>query len=76
LPERPRPPAIDLQYLGYVQGNDKIYNALVIRGDDSFLARSGEIIFHYYKVGSIQPAGVQVTDLRFNNTETIALTEK
>ena len=76
LPERPRPPAIDLKYLGYVQGNDKIYNALVIRGDDSFLARTGEIIFHYYKVGTIQPAGVQVTDLRFNNTQTIALTEK
>jgi hypothetical protein len=75
-PERPKPPAIDLKYLGYVQGNDRIYNALVIRGDDSFLARTGEIIFHYYKVGTIQPAGVQITDLRFNNTQTIALTEK
>jgi hypothetical protein len=76
LPERLKPPVIDLKYLGYVQGNDKIYNALVIRGDDSFLARTGEIIFHYYKVGTIQPAGVQVTDLRFNNTQTIALAEK
>jgi len=76
LPERPKPPVIDLKYLGYVQGNDKIYNALVIRGDDSFLARTGEVIFHYYKVGPIQPASVQVTDLRFNNTQTIALSEK
>lgn len=75
-PERPKPPAIDLKYLGYVKSNDKTYNALVTRGEDSFIARTGEIIFHYYKVGTIQPSGVQVTDLRFNNTQTIAVTEK
>jgi hypothetical protein len=75
-PERPRPPAIDLKYLGYVQGRDKTYDALVIRGDDSSLARTGEVVFHYFKVGAIQPASVQVTDLRFNNTQTIAVTEK
>ncbi len=75
-PERPKPPAIDLKYLGYVQSNDKTYNALVTRGDDSFVARTGEIVFHYYKVGTIQPSAVQVTDLRFNNTQTIAVTEK
>jgi hypothetical protein len=75
-PERPKPPTIDLKYLGYVLSNDKTYNALVTRGDDSFVARTGEIVFHYYKVGTIQPSGVQVTDLRFNNTQTIAVTEK
>ena len=75
-PERPKPPAIELKYLGYVLSNDKTYNALVTHGEDSFVARTGEIVFHFYKVGNIQPTGVQVTDLRFNNTQTIAVTEK
>ncbi len=75
-PERPKPPTIDLNYLGYVLSNDKTYNALVTHGDDSFVAGTGEIIFHYYKIGTIKPSGVQVTDLRFNNTQTIAVTEK
>lgn len=68
------PPAIDLRYLGYVQGGDKSYDALFSHGDESLIARSGEIMFHRYKVGTIQPSGVQVTDLRFNNTQTIAIT--
>ncbi|MDR3734987.1 MAG: hypothetical protein P4L10_05540 [Acidobacteriaceae bacterium] len=76
VPERPKPPTIDLKYLGYLLSNDKAYNALVTHGDDSFVARTGEIVFHYYKVGTIQPSGVQITDLRFNNTQTIAVTEK
>ncbi len=75
-PEPPKPPEIDLKYLGYVQGGDKSYDALLIHGDDSFIARNGEIIFHRYKVGIIQPSGVPVTDLKFNTTKTIILTEK
>jgi len=75
-PEPTGPPHIDLRYLGYVQGNDKSFDALFTHGDESLIARSGEIMFHRYKVGAIQPSGVQVTDLRFNNTQTIAITEK
>jgi hypothetical protein len=75
-PEPTGPPPIELRYLGYVQGNDKSFDALFTHGDESLIARSGEIMFHRYKVGAIQPSGVQVTDLRFNNTQTIAITEK
>ena len=75
-PEPAGPPPIDLRYLGYVQGNDKSFDALFTHGDESLVARSGEIMFHRYKVGAIQPSGVQVTDLRFNNTQTIAITER
>jgi len=70
------PPPIDLHYLGYVQSIDKSYDALFSHQDETFIARSGEIMFHRYKVGTIKPTGVQVTDLRFNNTQTIAVTEK
>lgn len=70
----PKPPAIDLKYLGYAQSKDNSFGAVFVRGDDMFLAKSGEIMYHRYKVGAIQPTSVQVTDLRYNNTQTILLT--
>lgn len=76
IPERPRPPAIDLKYLGYAQGNDRINDAILMRGEESLMARSGEVVFHHYEIGSIQPTSVQVTDLTNNNTQTITVTEK
>jgi hypothetical protein len=74
-PERPKPPSIDVKYLGYTQTSDRGYDAVLLRGDDSLIARSGEIIFHRYKVGPIQPASVQITDLSRNSTQTISVTE-
>ncbi len=70
----PPPPPIDLTFFGYeaVNGARK---AFLLHGADVYIAREGEVVDHHYKILRINPLSIEVTDLLYNNTQTLPLVQ-
>jgi hypothetical protein len=72
-PTPPGPPPMDLKYLGFAESDPGKLNALFMHGDDIYMAKAGDIMFHRFRVGVIEESHAQVTDLTSNNTQNIPI---
>lgn len=76
-PGPPLLPPIELKYIGYTRNvGDTAYKAVLAHNDESLIARAGETVFHRYKVISVQPGTIQVTDLSNRITQNLPIIEK
>ena len=69
----PPPPPIDLKFFGMVTSSSGSRQAMLLHGDDVFLASRGDIVQRKYRVVDIGPNSIQVEDMSNNNRQTLPL---
>ena len=67
------PPPIDLRFFGTATRRDGARQAFLLRGDDVFVATTGDVVSRRYRVGAISLTSVEVTDLTNSNTQRLTM---
>lgn len=70
----PPPPPIDLTFFGY-EAENGAKQAFLLHSGDVFIAKEGDVVDHHYKVLKINPMSIMVTDLLYNDTQTLPLVQ-
>ncbi len=70
----PPPPPIDLTFFGY-EAENGAKQAFLLHSGDVFIAKEGDVVDHHYKVLRINPTSIMVTDLLYNDTQTLPLVQ-
>ena len=74
-PAQPPPPQpIDLKFYGFAGPKTGSKRIFLLKGEDIFLAKEGDIVDRRYKIVHVGPSSVEVQDVLTNNTQTIPLT--
>jgi hypothetical protein len=73
-PVPPPPPPIDLKFYGFAGPKNGTKRIFLLKGEDIFLAKEGDIVDRRYKIMHIGSNSVEVQDVLTNNTQTLPLT--
>lgn len=72
-PPPPPPPPIDLKFFGVETASNGIRKALLLHGEDVFVASAGEVVVRRYRVISVDAKTIEVEDMQNNNKQTLPL---
>lgn len=72
-PPPPPPPPSGLKFYGYAGPKNGGKRVFLIKGEDIFLAKEGDIVDRRYKIVRVGTTSVEVQDVLTNHTETIPL---
>lgn len=74
-PPPPPPPPINLKFFGFVNKGGQGKQIFLAEGDDTFIAREGDVVDRRYKVVKIYNDSVDIQDLLNNNTQRIMMSQ-
>src|SRR5207245_5948449 len=71
----PPPPPINVKFFGFANRPGQARQVFLSEGDDTFIAKEGDIVERRYKVAKINNDSVDITDVLNNNTQRIMLSQ-